>query len=186
MSNNISGMGGLELNAELRQPKTTNGLLPTSYKFTLARAPQLTYFCNSLSIPTLSLEKGMQLTPMTDVSHPAGVMGFEDLTINFIVDEQMSNWIEVYDWMKSLVPSDVAELRNDIKKTGIVEPKNRFSDLSVIVTTNQSNGQIIIKFKNAYPISLGEIEFTSIVSDVDPVTSNVSFAYDTYSVEVIS
>ncbi|MBC8443031.1 MAG: hypothetical protein H8D80_02440 [Proteobacteria bacterium] len=183
---NISGQAGLEFNAQSRQPKTTNSLLPTSYKFVLGRAPHLTFFCQSLSLPTISIDSIVQDSPFSDIHVPGGKASFENLTLNFIVDEKMANWLEIYHWMTSLTPTDQLSIRDENNKTGIVRPSDRFSDLSVVVTTNQSNGQIIINFKNAFPISLGEIEFSSTDTTSDPVTSNVSFQYDTYSVTTLT
>ena len=182
---NVSGQYGIILNSQQRQPKTHNQLLPTSYKFVLARAPQLTYYCQSLSLPTISTETITQESPFTDISNPAGKISFEDLTINFVVDEKMSNWLEIYNWMTSLVPVDRLEEHSESANTGVVYPKDRFSDLSVVITTNQSNAQVVVDFKNAFPVSLGEIEFTSVGSDIDPVSSNVTFSYDTYSISTL-
>ena len=182
---NVSGQYGLILNSQQRQPKTHNQLLPTSYKFVLARAPQLTFYCQSLSLPTISTDTITQESPFTDISNPAGKISFEDLTLNFVVDEKMANWLEIYHWMTSLVPVDRLDEHSESANTGVVYPKDRFSDLSVVVTTNQSNAQIVIDFKNAFPISLGEIEFTSVGSDIDPVSSNVTFSYDTYTVSTL-
>ena len=183
---NIPGQAGLKLDAQSRQPKTTNQLLPTSYKFVLGRAPHLTYFCQSLSLPTISLDPITQDSPFSDINLPGGKASFENLTINFVVDEKMANWLEIYEWMTSITPTDQLSIRNESKKTGIVRPADRFSDLSIVITTNQSNGQIVVDFKNAFPVSLGELEFTSIDSTADPIISNVSFVYDTYSVTTLS
>ena len=139
---NISGQYGLILNSQQRQPKTHNQLLPTSYKFVLARAPQLTFYCQSLSLPTISTDTITQESPFTDISNPAGKISFEDLTLNFVVDEKMANWLEIYHWMTSLVPVDRLDEHSESANTGVVYPKDRFSDLSVVVTTNQSNAQI--------------------------------------------
>jgi len=181
----ISGQDGLEFNAADRQPKTTNQLLPTSYKFVLGRAPHLTFFCQSLSLPTISIDAITQDSPFSDIHVPGGKASFENLTLNFVVDEKMANWLEIYHWMTSITPTDQLAIRDEHNKTGIVRPADRFSDISVVVTTNQANGQIVIDFKNTFPLSLGEIEFSSVDSGSDPVTSNVTFSYDTYSVTTL-
>ena len=154
----------------------------------LGRAPHLTFFCQSISIPTIEIDRLVQDSPFSDIKIPAGNVAYGDLTLNFVVDEKLANWIEIYNWMTSLVPSDeLAPQTEDIggNKKGIVPPAERFSDLSVVVTTNQSNAQVVFDFKNAYPLSLGEIEFTSINTSSDPVTSTVTFSYDTYSVSTL-
>ena len=74
----------------------------------------------------------------------------------------------------------------EISSEAIVKSKDRFSDASVVITTNQSNGQLMFDFKDIYPISLGELEFTSVDTAIDPITCQVTFAYSTYGVRKIS
>lgn len=179
---NIPGQAGLKnLQKALdRQPKTTNGILPTSYKFSLARAPHLVYFCQSLSVPEISIDRAVQESIFSDINIPAGKPTFGDLTLNFVVDEKMENWLEIYNWMTGLVPL------TEISSKAIVKSKDRFSDASVVITTNQANGQYMFDFKDIYPISLGELEFTSVDTAIDPITCQVTFAYSTYAIRKIN
>ena len=36
------------------------------------------------------------------VKHPSKNVSFDNLTIEFIVDENLENWRELYDWMRTI------------------------------------------------------------------------------------
>ena len=59
----VSGQAGINLSSLERQPKSSNGLLPTSYKFALARIPHASFFCQSINLPGIRIEKGIQGSP---------------------------------------------------------------------------------------------------------------------------
>jgi hypothetical protein len=175
----VSGQAGINLSSLERQPKSSNGLLPTSYKFALARIPHASFFCQSINLPGIRIEKGIQGSPFHDIDIPAGKPTYGDLRINFILDEKMKNWMEITNWMQSLLPT--TSLGPDV-----VLPHDRFSDASLIVTTNQSNAQILFRFTDTFPIEIGDINFTSTETTVDPITCEVTFAYTESSYEIIS
>ncbi len=175
---NISGQAGINLKSLERQPVSSNGLLPTSYQFTLARIPHVSFFCQSVNLPGVRIDKGIQGSPFHDINIPAGKPTYGDLRIVFILDEKMKNWMEVSDWMTSLLPT--TSLGKDV-----VLPRDRFSDASLIITTNQSNAQILFKFTDTFPIELSDINFTSIENTVDPITCEVTFSYTESSYEII-
>jgi len=88
--------------ADYRQPQTDNYLLNTSFKFTLARTPNITWFCQKVSIPSLSFGFIEQPTRFGAKLPISGTQyDFDDLTIEFLVDEKVNTWMEIYDWMTS-------------------------------------------------------------------------------------
>tara|TARA_Y100000310_G_C20644600_1_gene795843 strand:+ start:489 stop:1121 length:633 start_codon:yes stop_codon:yes gene_type:complete len=175
----IPGQAGISLKSLDRQPKSSNGLLPTSYQFTLARLPHVTFFCQSVNLPGVRIEKGVQGSPFHDIDIPAGKPTYGDLRVTFIIDEKMKNWMEISDWMTSLLPSTTLGLDD------VVLPRDRFSDASLIITTNQSNAQILFKFTDTFPLEIADISFTSTQTTVDPITCEVTFAYTELSYEII-
>ena len=100
-ADHLFGYDKLSQKALERQPTNLNPLYPTYFQFMLERTPKVTYFCQSANLPGMSLNMIEQPTPFVGIPHSAGSPEFEDLTVNFLVDENLTNWLEIWNWMKS-------------------------------------------------------------------------------------
>ena len=80
-------------------PDSINPLLPTYYQFTISRLPGVNYFCQTASLPSLSLSQVSMPTRFTTLQSPSKIT-FDELTVTFVVDEAMKNWMEIYNWMR--------------------------------------------------------------------------------------
>ena len=68
----------------------------------------------------MTLGSAVQSTYLKDIPVPGDKLRYEDLTINFMVDEELENYIQIYQWMTSLgYPQSVAHYSE-------LQTKNRF------------------------------------------------------------
>ena len=89
-----------------------NFLSPVGFKFTLAKEPKVPFFCNSARIPEISLSVLQQPTYLKDLDIPGGKLQYGDLTLRFMVDEDMENYMAIHNWLQVLV---FQKQRNNIK-----------------------------------------------------------------------
>ena len=173
------GMGGLtyQQNITNRQPTTDNPLYPTSYQFKLLRTPSLQFFCTKASVPGISTGEMIQENYFADIKHPNSRIVFGDFSITFIVDEDLRNWLELYDWMTSTVNVEDFQRQLPIK--------DQKSDATLMVLSNSMNPKFEVKLKDCFPTELGSLDFDSSVTDLDPITCSVTFAYTTYEITPI-
>ena len=165
--------------ASNRQPKTDNPLLSNSFKFNIERVPHVSYFCQRANIPALGFN-------FTEVPSRFGAkiniggtsFDFDDLTISFIVDEKLENWLEIYNWMRS-----ISNLETEKR---YVDFEQHTSDAEIITLTSAYKAHLVFKLKNVFPVSLGAINFDSTVSDTEPVIVDVTFKYTTYTVHTLN
>jgi len=163
-----------------RQPNNNNYLANNYFKLEITRLPTVTYFCQGVGLPALTLTPVEQ--PTSGGLFPKWIGGkysFEDLTVNFLVDENMKNWLEVFEWMKS-----IGIMENTDPTISGTQTADFFSDILLVVTNSSYQPNLHIRFKNAFPISLAGFEFSSIATDTEPIVSSATFAYDSY--EIIS
>ena len=73
-----------------------NFLSPVGFKFTLAKEPKVAFFCNSARIPEINLEVVQQPTYLKDIDVPGDKLTYGDLSIRFLVDENMENYMAVH------------------------------------------------------------------------------------------
>ena len=83
-------------------PQNSSILQLTRFTFIIPDKPYLKYFCQTVSIPSVSINPVTVPTPLTNTYRHGDKMEFDALTITAIVDEDMRIWQETYDWMKGL------------------------------------------------------------------------------------
>jgi hypothetical protein len=161
-------------------PENTSILQLTRFTFIIPDKPYLKYFCQTVSIPTVSTGAVTVATPFSNTYRHGDKLEFDALTITALVDEDMRIWEETYSWLKGLTrPSSPEEyLRKDLQdKTPL------YFDGYLTVNTNANNPNIRFKFLNCHPISLGGINFdTKVNADTIP-TCDITFRYDLFEVE---
>ena len=78
------------------QPTNLNQLNVVSFETNFLRMPSVSYFCQRVNIPGITLSNTIQSTPFANIPIEGDILEFEDLTIGFIVDEDMQNYLELY------------------------------------------------------------------------------------------
>ena len=162
------------------QPINTSFLSPIGFKFQLNNFPEVNYFVQSASLPGVSISSISVPTPLKAIDIAGDEVAFEELSIKFIVDENMKNWLSIYDWIIGL-GFPTKEGQEKYKK--LSENSELTTDATLTVLTSNMNAQINFRFKDCFPLSLSSIAFDSGGTDIDYVTADVSFRYDVYTVE---
>ncbi len=162
------------------QPINTSFLSPIGFKFQLNNFPEVNYFCQSATLPGISISAIDVPTPLKTIAMAGDEVAFEELSIKFIVDENMKNWLSIYDWIIGLgFPTQEGQAK--YKK--LSENSELTTDATLTVLTGNMNPQINFRFHECFPLSLSSIAFDSGGTDIDYVTADVSFRYDFYRVE---
>lgn len=159
-----------------RYPQRMNPLLPTYYQFSIARMPTVTYFCQSASLPTITMSDIQVATPFVYAKFPSK-LDFDDLTIGFVVDEEMKNWLEIYNWMRSCT--------NTEGFTEFKSPSTHLSQATLFVLNSTKHPKISVQFEGLYPKTLSSIDFSSTVLDPEPFIANCTFGYRNYNITVL-
>ena len=162
------------------QPTNTSFLSPIGFKFQLNNFPEVNYFCQSATLPGISINSISVPTPLKDIDIAGDEVSFEELTVKFIVDENMKNWLSIYDWIVGLgFPTQEGQE----KYRKLEKASELTTDATLTVLTGNMNPQINFIFQECFPLSLTSIAFDSGGTDIDYVTADVSFRYDFYRVE---
>ena len=168
------------MSALQNQPTNTSFLSPIGFKFQLNNFPEVNYFVQSASLPGISISSISVPTPLKAIDLAGDEVNFEELTIKFIVDENMKNWLAIYDWIIGLgFPTEEGQAK--YKK--LAATSELTTDAVLTVLTSNMNPQIHFRFKDTFPLTLSSIAFDSGGTDVEYVTADVSFRYDVYTVE---
>jgi len=165
------------------QIQNRNFLSPVGFKFTLAKYPKVSFFCNSSRIPEISLGTAIQPSYLKDLDVPGEKLTYGDLTISFLVDEGLENYMAVHNWMTGLgFPETTQQFKNlTTNDDGIRDLKEQYSDGSLSILNSNYRATANVKFKDLFPVSLTSLEFDSSVTDIQYFTAEATFKYTVYN-----
>ena len=195
-----------ETNVYTRQPDKMDYASPVQFRFKCTKLPQVEFFCQSANIPGISLSSATQPTSLYDVPIPGDKITYQDLSISFLVDENLNNYKEMHDWLIGLgFPSNHNQFRDlqatsadrfpgstrSTAATGTSTPRplpegGIYSDATLTVLNSKNIAKTEIRFQNLYPTSLGSLSYDVKASDVDYLQASVSFTYMNYNIVQIS
>lgn len=163
-------------------------LKPNSFKFIINRAPNVTYTCQSANLPPVQLGAAMQNTPFVDIPHPGDKVSFGEFTVRFLINEDMSNYIELYNWIKEIgTPyggSDwnpaTSAARANIFATNKYE--NSFSDGALLILNSDNNPVVKLTFQDLFPISLEALDFDITTAGMEYFVGIASFRYKLFTI----
>jgi len=162
------------------QPDNINFLSPVGFKFNIEFLPLTNYFLTSANLPGISLAEVNQPTPLMQTQVPGNDLVFDPLNITFLVDENLNNWRELYDWLFGLgFPSEYPEYKNQKYN------KTIYSDATLSILNSNMNVNYNILFKDLFPTNLSELSFDSASTDVEGMKATATFRYLTYSYEKV-
>ena len=93
------------------QISNRNFLSPTGFKFVLNRAPKVAFFGNSANLPAISMGTAIQPSYLKDIDRPGDKVEFGDFNFRFLVDENLENYLEIYNWIRGLgYPESLKEI----------------------------------------------------------------------------
>mgnify|MGYP005693115541 FL=1 len=129
---------------------------------------------------------------------------YEDLTITFIVDEDLQNYIEMHTWLTSIgFPKDRSQFRDFRSATSNVASATRgestdigdvkpstperamYSDAVMTILTNKNNPVVECRFADVFPTSLSGLTYSQNQTDVDYLTAEVNFKYQIYEIKTL-
>lgn len=159
-----------------RYPSNISNLLPTYYRFMLTRLPNVTFFCQSASLPSVTMTEVQMPTPFVPIKAPSK-MEFDDLSITFVVDENMNNWLEIFNWMRSVTNvEDYEEFR---------KPNTHLTTANLLILNSSKQPKMSVNFEGLYPKNLSSVEFSSTIVDPEPIVCTAMFGYRSYNVEIL-
>jgi len=169
-----------------KQITNKNYLSPTGFKFNIVKTRKVDFFSNSAKIPGIQLGNIKVGNYLKAIDLPGDNIQFEDLTLQFIVDEDLENYLEIHNWIYGLgYPESVNEFQQLITAAdGSKDVKEQFSDGTLAILNSNFNVSARIKFRDLFPVSLSSLDFTATDTDYTYFTATVTFKYLFYTIEV--
>ena len=190
--------------ADTSQPTVYDYATGTQWRLAFNRIPKTTWFCTAANVPGITLGEAQYATPMSDMFVTGDKLTFETLNITFLVDEELQNYRELWDWIVGIgSPVNHSQWETTLSKgdgairsfatpdadprtKSTYEESNLYSDATLIVYNSKNIAKVNVKFKNMFPTSLSSLEYSQDLTDVEYFKANATFRYLYYEFETSS
>ena len=164
-----------------------NFLSPVGFKFSLKRAPGVAFFCNQANIPSMDLGIAEQPSYLRNIPVPGDKIQFGDLTLRFLVDEDLVNYMELQRWIRGLgFPESMDEFRK-LEGEAVLPGNfgqagdNIYSDGTLQILSSNLVPSFQVVFNDMFPYTLSTVMFDATDTDIEYFTADVSFKYTIYN-----
>ena len=114
-----------------------NFLSPVGFKLDLEIFRGVDFFCQSASIPEISMPFAEVPTPYRNIAiTPSGGVSYGDLNVRFIIDEELVNYLSIHNWITEYGLAD-----------GRSTSADQYSSARLFVMTSHNNANHIVEFK---------------------------------------
>jgi len=152
----------------------------------------------------LTLGEATYPTPMADMFVTGDKLTFDTLNVTFLVDEELQNYREIWEWIVgmgaprqheqfsdaltkgdgttlkfSTVGSDDSLSPRDaaVMKGGTPTEGNIYSDANLIIYSSKNTPKVEVKFKDMFPTSLSGLDYSQEATDVEYFKATATFRY---------
>ena len=177
-----------------RQPTELDYADPSKFKFTITKLPKVEFFTTNVVLPGVNLGDVIIPTPFKELPVQGTNLTFENLEIQFIVDEKLENYIELHQWLVGIgFPKSRDQFSSFRKDQASVFPtdgndKNMaglYGDATLTIMTSKNNPIMEVRFSDLYPVSLGALQFDQQATDITYLTATATFSYKLYEMFTI-
>ena len=158
-----------------------NLLSNVTFNFSIDRFPGMNFYVQSISLPGVSISQiPIDTGPRRiQVQEPPAKVNFEPMTVTFMVDEDMTNYIEIFNWLNAVGgsnPSGYKDLKSGL--TGSIK-----STILIDILTSHRNSNIKFRILDAFPTQVEALTFDFRSPSVDYQPMTVNFSYNYFTIE---
>jgi len=188
-----------------RQPTVLDYSSPTQFRFMIHQLPKVEFFTTAANIPAISLGELVIPTPYKSIPILGDNLTFDNLTISFIVDEELQNYRTIHDWLIGIgfpkSKQQFIDFRNSGSNTPQAGPggigsdigtvgnatadKAFYSDATLTILSNKNNPIVEVRFADLFPVALSGLDYNQNVTDVEYLTATIDFRYKLYEMVTI-
>ena len=194
----------VQVNSLQRQPTELDYADPTKFAFKIMKLPTVEFFITQANIPGVNLGESIFPTPLKQIPMQGDDLTFDNLEISFLVDEKLTNYRELHQWLVGIgfpkarsqfssfksENSDVfptgSQVKGETTSTGVATgTQSMFGDATLTVMTSKNNPIIEVRFSDLYPVSLSALQFDQQLTDTTYLTASCTFTYKLYEMFTI-
>lgn len=153
-----------------------NPFSASGFGITLQRSPQIPFSAQRISIPSITGNPPNQPTYFKTLPQTYDTITVGQLSVDFILDEKLTAYREMQDWMRGIGFPDDHEQYKKLRDSEF----GLKSDLTIHVLNSKKIETMTIQFINVFPTDLGEVSLSATDSQTMFPICSVTFTYDNY------
>ena len=194
----------VQVNSLQRQPTELDYADPTKFAFKILKLPTVEFFITQANIPGVNLGESIFPTPLKQIPVQGDDLTFDNLEISFIVDEKLTNYRELHQWLVGIgfpkarsqfasfktenadaFPTNT-QIKGETTRPGIATgTQAMYGDATLTVLTSKNNPIMEVRFSDLYPVSLSPLQFDQQLTDTTYLTASCTFTYKLYEMFTI-
>ena len=186
-----------------RQPTEFNYSQSNQFKVHLSLFPKTEWFVVRANIPSVTLGQTFQATRLIDMPLIGDKLVYDQFYFTFIVDEKLQNYMELHDWLINIgFPQSNTQFQSQTRTDGVTRPvgktfdtkvagfgkesdRDLYSDINMFILSSKNNPIAVIKFFEAFPTNLTNIEYSQQDADTTYAECTATFAYTLFTISPI-
>lgn len=145
-----------------------NNAITTSYIMDVVRYPELSFQCQSINVPDVTLDPITTQFQDVRAKIPANVLNWSGLTATMVLDEDLLVYELLYNWMVDARHKKLPNIMNDIRITST--DSNKISNFSFV-------------FEGAWVSNITGFSYFSALDTSNPITIDVIFEFQNLKIE---
>jgi hypothetical protein len=163
-------------------PENKNFLSPLNFKFQIKKAPHVNFFIQKVNIPAISIPPPQPNNPFVKTPIPGEHVNFGDLMITFKVDEDLKNYLEIWNWIIALGKPENFDQYRQIYEKPSYTGEGIYSDISLMILSSTKMPNYEITYVDAFPVDLSQALFNTVDTDVNYIEASATFKYTYYTI----
>jgi len=159
-----------------------NMLSPLGFSFSIKKIPDVNFFVQSVTLPGIQMGETQMPTPFKSIPVYGDHIVYGDLQVTFKVNEDLSNYRMIFDWITGIAFPDDFKQHKDLVDADISGSGEGIeSDAVLTILSSSMNPVIIVDIRDLFPISLTDLEFNSRDTSVEYIEATAAFKFLNYT-----
>jgi hypothetical protein len=162
----------------------TDFLNSTSFVVVVDKFQGIAFFTDEVNLPGVNLSHPLQANSFADIHRVGDRIQYDSLALSFRVNEDLSNWEEIYNWMVGAsFPEDYKQYRDAVGPEG--KESALFTDITITLLDNYKKPLKNITFHSCIPSGLTGFTMSTNDSTIETVTASVTFQFTNFTISPI-
>jgi len=159
-----------------------NMLSPVGFSFHIKKLPEMNFFVQSVTLPGIQIGVFDQPTPFKVVPRYGDHIQYGDLIVNFKINEDMGNYIEIFNWMTAIsFPDTFDQYKNAAENDKLLVGEGLETDGYLMITSSAMNPNMRIDIEDLFPVALSDVTFDSRDTNIEYIDATVTFRFLKYT-----
>ena len=164
--------------ASKRAPENLDYASPSQFRFQIARIPEVEFFIVATNIPQISLSGDAEInTPFKQIAFGGDTVEYDDLSVRFLVNEDLTNYLEIYTWIEGIGFPKRGKQYDNMRAYSDQTPGSQFSDASMLILSNKNNPILEIKYTNVFPTALSGLDYDVQQTTINELSATATFKF---------